>query len=277
MRNNQRRFGKNNPQPSPAPATAGDLAFAVPTEFVELPSRGKFYPSDHPLHNKETVEIRYMTAKDEDILSSQALLKNGLAIERLLESLLIPEVDSNSLLIGDRSAILIAARISGYGEEYKVDYGCPMCGARSEIDFDLHETTLTGDCFNQEFLEKENITFDESNQTFDVVLPASGVSIGLSLMDGYSEKEFSEVGKQNDDSLVTSMLAFFVVKVNDNFEKNHIQSFIDSMPARDSKFIRDLFPKLTPNIRLLSDFTCSTCFHHKETEVPLTAEFFWPG
>ena len=90
MRNNQRRLGPgNSPQPSSPVGAMSDLAFAIPTEFVELPSRGQFYPGDHPLHKKETVEIKFMTAKDEDILSSQALLKNGLAVERLLESLLI--------------------------------------------------------------------------------------------------------------------------------------------------------------------------------------------
>ena len=135
MRTNQRRLGEgNSPHPSPS-VTAGDLAFAVPTEFVELPSRGQFYPVDHPLYKQETVEIRFMTAKDEDILSSQALIKNGLAIERLLESLLISDVDPNTLLVGDRSAILIATRISGYGKEYKVDYGCPACTSRNEVDY----------------------------------------------------------------------------------------------------------------------------------------------
>ena len=124
MRNNQRRLGQK-PSPGPSsPAAQANLAFAVPTEFVELPSRGHFYPEDHLLHNQETVEIKFMTAKDEDILSSQALLEKGLAVERLLDSLLVQDIDPSTLLVGDRSAILIAARISGYGEEYDVDQRC---------------------------------------------------------------------------------------------------------------------------------------------------------
>ena len=83
MRNNQRRFGKNNPQPSPAPATAGDLAFAVPTEFVELPSGGQYYPPNHPLHSQQHIEVRHMTAKEEDILTTQSYIKQGVVLDKL--------------------------------------------------------------------------------------------------------------------------------------------------------------------------------------------------
>jgi len=119
MRNNQKRLRRAPRAEAVTSAQATpSLGFVSPTEFVELPSRGEFYPEDHPLHKQETVEIKFMTAKDEDILSSQALLKKGLAIDRLLESLMVLDVDARTLLLGDRNAMLIAARISGYGSEY---------------------------------------------------------------------------------------------------------------------------------------------------------------
>ena len=103
------------------PAAPASLSYVTPTEFVELPSRGKFYSTDHPLHGKEVIEMRYMTAKDEDILTSPALLKNGIAINRLIENLIVDKnIAIDSLLVGDKNAIILAARISGYGEQYNV-------------------------------------------------------------------------------------------------------------------------------------------------------------
>lgn len=276
MRNNQRRSGLGQrPQPAPVVTPTADLAFAVPTEFVELPSRGEFYSEDHPLHKQETVEIKFMTAKDEDILSSQALLKKGLAIDRLLSSLLVEDIDSRTLLVGDRSAILIAARASGYGKEYDVEYSCTGCAEKSEINFNLEDSTITGECFSHEFLANEEVIFNEQTATFDVNLPATGVQVGLRLLTGAKEKEFSR-GGINEDNLITSMLAAFLVKVNDNLDKNYVRDFINVMPVKDSKYLRDLYPKLVPKIRLIHYHTCTSCYLQKDVEVPLTAEFFWP-
>ena len=107
MRDNRDRFGPAaiDNGTNPAAAVSG-LGFVVPTEFVELPSKGKFYPDEHPLHKQETVEIKYMTAKEEDILASSTLIKKGLVIDRLLDNILVPDIDPTTLLVGDRSAII---------------------------------------------------------------------------------------------------------------------------------------------------------------------------
>ena len=227
MRNNQRRLGqKPSPKPS-SPAAAAGMAFAVPTEFVKLPSRGQFYPQEHPLHNQETVEIKFMTAKDEDILSSQALLEAGLAVDRLLESLLVQDIDPGTLLVGDRSAILIAARISGYGDDYDVEHLCPKCLTRQEINFKLSDTTTINSCFEEDFMQENSITYNEETQTFDLTLPASGVQIGLSLIDGYGEREaLSDDSDERKESLVTSTLAAFLVKGKDDTDPKDVESFM---------------------------------------------------
>ena len=128
-RNNQGRTGApKRPEPADVPVTppAGGFSFATPTEFVELPTQGKYYPEGHPLHGEESIEIRYMTAKDEDILTSETLLKKGLAIERLLQSVIVNKaIDVNTLYVGDKNAILIAARITGYGNQYTTRTLCP--------------------------------------------------------------------------------------------------------------------------------------------------------
>ena len=132
MRNNQDRLNapptSADPPIQQAQQTEQPLQFVTPTEFVELPSRGKFYPSEHPLHNVETLEVRHMTARDEDILTSRSLLKKGVAIDRFLQNIVVDRrVKVEDLLIGDKNAIIIASRISGYGPRYDANVLCPSC------------------------------------------------------------------------------------------------------------------------------------------------------
>ena len=126
-RNNQARTGAQKapkaaqelPQVEDSPvSTGGTLSYVAPTEHVELPSEGRYYPPGHPLYKQDTVEIRYMTARDEDILSSQALLRKGLAIDRFLQNVIVDKsINIEDLLIGDKNTVLIAARVTGYGSE----------------------------------------------------------------------------------------------------------------------------------------------------------------
>ncbi len=115
----------------------------MPTEFVELPSQGKYYPARHPLHNKESVKVRQMTAKEEDILTSRTLLKKGIALDRLLTNIIVDKsIDPQALLVGDRNAIIISTRVSGYGSEYSTKVSCPSCGTAQPYVFDLHEAVI---------------------------------------------------------------------------------------------------------------------------------------
>ena len=119
MSRNKNRLEGHLPEHTEAPPALSPLNFVTPTEFVELPSGGQGYPETHPLHEQETIEIKFMTAKDEDILTSQALLKKGIALDRFLENIVVNKnIDTSSLLIGDKNAVLVAARGSGYGFDY---------------------------------------------------------------------------------------------------------------------------------------------------------------
>ena len=273
MRNNERRLGNAAQSPALVP-THTEPAYVVPTEFVELPSRGAFYSEDHPLYGEETVEIKYMTAKEEDILSSSALINKGLVIDRLLENILVLDIDPTTLLIGDRNAIMIAARISAYGHGYHAEVTCHNCHRRSSYIFDLKKTNLTENCFNKSFLKEEGVTLNKETNTFDVVLPKSEVKISVKLFDGADEKLMND--EIDDASIVTSVLSNFIVSVADNTEESFVQNFINNMPAADSKHIRNLYPKLAPNVDLKQQHLCSNCTHEEEMEVPLSAEFFWP-
>ena len=126
----------------PAAAVSAPTQFnwSVPTEFVELPSKGKFYTPGHPVHNVEAIEIKYMTAKEEDILSDRALLKKGMAVDRALQNLIVDKnIKIENLLIGDKNALLVAARKTGFGPEYTTRVTCPACGEVDDYSFDLDD------------------------------------------------------------------------------------------------------------------------------------------
>ena len=276
MRNNQRRTGRSGrPQP-PAPASTSALAYTVPTEFVELPSRGLFYPEDHPLFNQETVEIKFMTAKDEDILSSQALIKKGIVIDRLLESLLVLDIDPESLLIGDKNAIMLAARMSSYGSEYKMSLVCPMCLSKSKETYDLKQYETKDGCFDEGLMSDKGVVYNAQFRSLDLELPVSKVKVSIAPGTGYEEKQYLKSGNEEENTSVTSLLKSFIVKIGESTEYNDICRFIDTMPAFDSKLLRELYFLLVPNIELKNFFMCQMCMLQETMEVPLTAEFFWP-
>tara|TARA_B100000287_G_scaffold435112_1_gene501877 strand:- start:4899 stop:5741 length:843 start_codon:yes stop_codon:yes gene_type:complete len=279
MRNNQRRLSGpgQNATPTPkAPVSSASLSYQVPTEFVDLPSRGAFYPEGHPLHGQSSVEIRYMTAKEEDILASTALIKNKLVLDRLFESLLVTEVDPSTLFIGDRSAIMLAARISGYGNIYETKITCPNCGTKNDLLFDLEKATINQNCFDETFMEENSVNIDYSTNLLVVRPPVTNLKIGLRLLDSHAEREFSKLSSENDERRITTALSAFIESVDGSYDRKEVEQFIDNMPAKDSRYLRNIYAKLVPSVELKEDFTCKRCFHQKEMEVPLSAEFFWP-
>tara|TARA_R110000824_G_scaffold353385_1_gene540571 strand:+ start:3224 stop:4078 length:855 start_codon:yes stop_codon:yes gene_type:complete len=257
----------------------GPLDFSIPTEFVDLPSEGRYYPENHPLHGKETVEIKYMTAKEEDILTSPSLLKKGMTIDRLLRSILMDKtIDPQHLLSGDRNAIIIATRKTGYGEEYKARIGCPACFNTSVWEVNLDDLDIT-EGGAQSATGYDVVENDDA--TFTVTLPKSKVKVGVKLFTGREEKALStaiEKRKKHklDENNLTEQLRTMIVSVNGSRQISDIERFINFVPAFDSKYLRNTYTKLMPNIDMTSDFECPECSYESPMEVPLTAEFFWP-
>ena len=263
-----------------APAAPATLSYVTPTEFVELPSRGKFYPSDHPLHNKEVIEMRFMTAKDEDILTSPALLRNGLAIDRLIENLIVDNnVNVNDLLLGDKNAVILAARISGYGEQYNVNVTCPNCQASIEHEFDLSEIPHQNGTIPED--DNENIYLTPEG-TFVAKLPKSQFSVEFKLLTGQDEDYLEKVALKTKklklpEASATNLLKRLVVSVNDVTVTSEINNFIDNMPAQDARFLRACVTTVTPNVDMTQEVECSSCGTVSEMAVPFTSEFFWPN
>jgi rubredoxin len=261
---------------------SGLLSFVSPTEFVNLPSQGRFYPSDHPLHNKDVVEIRYMTAKHEDILTSQTLLRSGVAIDRLLESLIIDKnVGLDSLLLGDKNAITIAARKTGYGNDYHTSMTCPSCGAKQEHSFDLDD--LGHNFPSTEELEEFGIELTDEG-TFSITLPQTKVVLETRLLTDSDEKTLEKTSKMRKkhgvgrgEITLTDRLKSVIVSANGETKRGTIEQFVDNMPALDAKYFRTAYAALTPNVDMKQEYRCESCGFEEEVDVPLSADFFWPG
>lgn len=284
MSRNKDRLGgvETTPQPASPPVAAMDsniFSFVAPTEFVELPSEGKHYPADHPLYNETTVEIKQMTAKEEDILTSATLIKNGVALERLLESIIINKnINPKTLLVGDRNAIVIAARVSGYGNTYRTTITCPNCITEQKYNFDLNNALVVKSTEINNNIP-ENIAISD-NGDYSVVLPKSGLNVTLRLLNGYDETlltgQLEKNRQQKAEKLVTTQLSMMISSVNGNDTREAINYVAHNLPSSDSAFLRSVYKKLVPNVELLLNFDCQHCSHTEDMEVPLTAEFFWP-
>jgi len=251
------------------------LSFVAPTEFVELPSRGLCYPEGHPLHKEETIEIKFMTAKEEDILSSRALLKKGIAIERFLQSVIINNrIKAKDLLVGDRNAILIAARTSGYGNLYETQINCPSCGDKTHFTFDLSDKKVN------ETKESEDVS-SQSDGTFLITMPFSKFKISFRLLTGEDEAHLMAASSAKKkitkvDSVLTEQYKRMIVSIESHTDRSIISKYADAMPTQDSRHLRKCYKKVTPDIDISEKFECLSCGHEQELEVPFGADFFWP-
>jgi hypothetical protein len=237
--------------------------FKLPTETVQLPSKGLVYPEGHPLASGE-VEIKYMTAKEEDILTNQNYILNGTVLDKLMKSLIVTEFNYNDLLIGDKNAIMVAARILGYGAEYKFSYG----GTEQTVDL----STL------------ENKPLDESLYTkgsneFSFTLPTSGNEITFKILTHGDEvkinQELEGLKKLNKEGSpeLTTRLKYMIQSVNGDREKKTIREFVDqAFLARDTRAFREYINLIQPDVDL-SFFPQGSS---KPVSLPIGLSFFWP-
>tara|TARA_Y100001972_G_C7649443_1_gene326497 strand:+ start:43 stop:771 length:729 start_codon:yes stop_codon:yes gene_type:complete len=237
--------------------------FKFPTEEVELPSKGLFYPKEHPLSSGK-VEIKYMTAKEEDILSNQSYIQKGIVLDKLLDELIVTkDVNHRDLVVGDKNAVLIAARILGYGKEYTFTWA----GEEQTID-------LT---------ELENNDFDPSsmiNNTneFSYLLPHSKNEITYRILTGREEakvtREIKGLKKINKDANpeLTTRLKYMILSINGDDDNKQIREFVDNhLLARDSRAFRNHIRLMQPDVDLRV-----TLDSGEEVDVPLGLSFFWP-
>lgn len=271
-------FAGQTPQRPMAPTAPqrDEFGFVVPTESVPLPSNGKVYPEGHPLHMATSVDIKAMTAREEDILTSRALAKNGTVITQLLRSCIVDKrIDPASLISGDRNAIMVAIRITGYGREYEVAVQCPDCEEKSDYKFDLAQ------------LPVKRLTIDPlepGKNVFEFNLPRSQARVQWRFMTGRDEEDLTQSATAKKkaklavaDDAVTGRLLKMVVGINGNTDKNVIARALPNMPSQDSKAFREHIQENEPGIEMVGLFTCPACGESTEVDVPFGASFFWPS
>lgn len=249
-----------------------------PTEVVSLPSKGHFYSPDNPLSSGE-IELKYMTAKEEDILTSQNLIKKGIVIDKLLESLVVSkDVKLDSMLIGDKNAIMVAARVLGYGKDYSFELDCPACGDRSTNDVDL---TSVSD-------KKVDIEqYDSGKNEFEYELPASKRTLTFKFLTQKDERDINlelkalkKITSKNSNSAepeVTTRLKKIIVSIDGDTDRSTINKFVDNeFLSIDSLSFRNKLIDITPDVDLTYNFECLSCSYDEEMTVPVTVRFFWP-
>jgi hypothetical protein len=194
----------------------------------------------------------------------------------MLQSVLVDKsINLDELLIGDKNALIVAARVTGYGSEYETKVQCPSCGANVRHSFDLENINHT--CPNEE-IEKQLV----EKGTFTTKLPITKFEVELRLLKGNDEKILSSIAEQKkaaklDESTVSDQLRLLIVSINGETDKSLIDRFLDICPAGDAKHIRKLYADNVPNVDMTQKFICRSCDSEMEMEVPFTVDFFWSG
>jgi len=247
-----------------------------PTEYIDLPSKGWFYPTESPLASGQ-VELKYMTAREEDILTSANLIRKGKVIDTLINALLVSDVTYDDILIGDKNAIMIAARILGYGKDYDIDYSCPKCAENNKLQIDL-----TG-------LDNKEMDFDKftkNSNEFDFELPLAKHTITWHLMTGKSEKALEGelkglakfASKEGPGKDLTTRLKHQIVAINGNRDQKAIRDFVDTeLFAQDSLALRTEMREQAPDVLTKFNFDCESCGYTETVDMPIDTGFFWPS
>ena len=242
-----------------------------PAEEVSLPSKGLLYPENSPLRSGK-IEMKYMTAREEDILTNANFIKNGTAIDKLLQSLIVSPINFDELLLGDKNAIMVAARILGYGAEYEISKIHPETGMESEGIIDLSK-------IEDKHLNKDLI-IDGKNE-FEFTLPTSKIPVTFKLLTHVDEnkidKEIEGMRKLNKATSGTIRLKYTILSIDGDYERKSIRDFVDTqLLARDARSLRKYINEIQPGIDMSVDVEFKDGYVESGVALPISLNFFWP-
>lgn len=236
--------------------------FKFPTEVIELPSKGLLYPKENPLSSGK-VEMKYMTAKEEDILTNQSYINKGTVLDELLKSLITSPINIKDLIVGDKNALLVAARVLGYGKDYTFTY----LGEEQTVDL----STIDNKPFD------ESLLINGENQ-FEFTLPHSETNITFKILNGHDEtkvdKEVEGLKKLNKNASpeLSTRLKYIITSVGGDSDTKSIRNFVDNyLLARDSRALRQYIKEVQPDVDL-----AFTTDGDEEITIPINLNFFWP-
>ena len=237
--------------------------FKFPTEVVELPSKGLIYPKDNPLSSGE-VEMKYMTAKEEDILSNQAYIQKGIVLDKLLQSLIVDKnINYDDLIVGDKNALFMAARILGYGKDYSFEY--------NGMEYTVDLSTL-----NPRPFDESSIT--QGVNEFHFTLPSTNTPITYKMLTGHDEKKIDRelAGLKRLDKMSSAELStrmkYMITSVSGDEETKTIREFVDNyLLAKDSRALREHMRVTQPDVDMTYILDSG-----EEVTIPIGLNFFWP-
>jgi hypothetical protein len=268
--NNQAEYAKSVSENAGIPAEFVDTEFMVPTDEIELPSQGKYYPS-----GQKTIKVKYLTAEDENILTSPDLIKNGKVLDVLLNHAVIDKtLRPEDMLTGDKNAVLLALRSTGYGDDYEVKMSCPECSEQ-------YKTSVKLSTLKYKPMQGEA----DQNGEFSAQLPKMKMIVKFRLLTGkdenYLTKKVESIKKikknTGESSLLTERYILQIMEINGNRDKIYISNAISNMPISDSYFLREYIGLIEPGVDMDYEFECTNCGHVYEDIVPITAKLFWPN
>lgn len=245
--------------------------FKFPTEIIDLPSKGLVYPETSPL-SSGTIELKYMSAKEEDILTNQNFIEKGIVIDKLLQSMIISKIDYNELILGDKNAILVAARILGYGSDYQVQIK-DKYGKELEANIDLSKL---------ENKPLDESLFEKGKNSFDFILPQSKVTVTFKLLthndEDAIEKEIKGLKKAfpTESFDITTRLKHTITAINGDSSDEKIRYFVDNMMLRDSRALRKYIIEISPDLDMNFSYEDSKGDVVEGVSIPMNINFLWP-
>lgn len=252
-----------------------EFGWEVPVESIPLPTRGVIYHPDSSLYNREVLQIKAMTAREEDILASPAFHKEGTSISHLIQSCLIDKsISSEDMITGDRMALMVGIRVTGYGPEYHASAGCQSCDTRNDFVVDLSSLTIK---------RLEINPIEPGTNKFEFNLPVTKKKVVFKYVTAREERErkistesMQRVMGSSFANSVTSFLENSIVSVSGITDRLKIKHFVMNMPAYDSKSLRRFIIDNEPGMDMSCGFNCKKCGTRNDTKMPMTTEFFWP-
>ena len=247
--------------------------YPFPTEVISLPSKGLCYPEQHPL-SKGEITIKLMTAKEEDILTSTNLIKKGIHIDKLLESIIIePGVSPNDLLIGDKNAVLVASRVLAFGSDYDITVNDPSENEPVEVTVDLSKIQIK---------EVDETKLNRRNE-YDFILPISKTPVKFKLLTHGDEVAISKDIEAAEKTLkqgneITARYRRIIVEVDGNRDFGHISNFVTNrLLAGDSKGLRKYISQITPDLDLKFEYESPFTGEKEALRIPFGIDFFYPS
>jgi hypothetical protein len=248
--------------------------FDFPTQVISLPSEGKVYAESNPL-SKGTLEIKYMTAREEDILADRNLINKGIVLQKLLESVVVqPGVSVDDLVIGDINAVYLATRMLGYGPDYDVEITDPFSGEKQKVTIDLSA------------IQTKDIDYSRLNSQnrYELTLPVSKKKLIVRLLTHKDEKDITQETQAMErltkgksvGTDVTTRFKYMIVEVDGNSDRGFINKFVPNMLAGDTKALRNFFKELSPDLNMKYDFVSEITGESEALDIPFGISFFYP-